>query len=164
MIKNSSSFFLWFFGFHKYSVDKKKSSIIELKGQSNEIFDPHFSSFEPAQATDQWVKIFSILVKILPSYSNFLLKSPWRVILRRAYLLGVSYCAESLMTPGSQQPFLPTFVQASVTKINVVHNFIFYFKKSCIFKKSSSIKTNFTPRGLIRYLWKQCWRGGAEIF
>ena len=28
-----------------------------LKGQSNEIFDPQFfSSFEPAWATDQWVK------------------------------------------------------------------------------------------------------------
>ena len=29
-----------------------------LKGQSNEIFDPQFfASFEPAWATDQWVKI-----------------------------------------------------------------------------------------------------------
>ena len=35
-----------------------------LKGQSNEIFDlQFFSSFKPALATDQWVKIFSILVK-----------------------------------------------------------------------------------------------------
>ena len=32
---------------------------------------PFFSSFEPAWATEQWVKIFSILVKIWLSYSNF---------------------------------------------------------------------------------------------
>ena len=32
-----------------------------FKGQSNEIFDPqYFSSFEPAWATDQWVKYFRI--------------------------------------------------------------------------------------------------------
>ena len=30
-----------------------------------------FSSFEPAWATDQWVKILSILVKFSLSYSNF---------------------------------------------------------------------------------------------
>ena len=41
---------------------------MSVKRQSNEIFDPHlFSSFEPAGATDQWVQIFSILVKILQS-------------------------------------------------------------------------------------------------
>ena len=35
-----------------------------LKGQSNEIFTFCFySSFEPSRATDQWIKIFSILVK-----------------------------------------------------------------------------------------------------
>ena len=40
-----------------------------LKGQSNEIFDLNFfSSFEPACATDQWVKTFSILVKFSLSY------------------------------------------------------------------------------------------------
>ena len=43
---------------------------IRLKGQSNEIIDlQFFSSFELAWTTDQWVKIFSILVKISPSYS-----------------------------------------------------------------------------------------------
>ena len=43
-----------------------------LKGQSSEIFDlQFFSSFEPALATYQWVKIFSILVKNLQSFSNF---------------------------------------------------------------------------------------------
>ena len=38
---------------------------LRVMGQSNEIFKPQFfSSFEPAPATDQWVKIFSVLVKI----------------------------------------------------------------------------------------------------
>ena len=69
-----------------------------LKGQSNEIFDlQFFSSFEPAWATDQWVKIFSILVKFSPSYSNFY-ESPWE-ILRRVNLPGYH-------TPASQMTFL----------------------------------------------------------
>ena len=34
----------------------------DLKGQSNEIFDPYFLSFEPAWATDN---IFSILAELL---------------------------------------------------------------------------------------------------
>ena len=43
-----------------------------LKGQSNEIFDlQFFSSFKPVWVTDQWVKIFSILVEISLRYSNF---------------------------------------------------------------------------------------------
>ena len=46
-----------------------------------------FSTFEPAWATDQWVTIFSIFVKISPSYSIFRI------------LPGVTYCTESLMTP-----------------------------------------------------------------
>ena len=42
--------------------------LLGLNGQSNKIFDcQFFSSFKPAWATDQWVYIFSILVKILPS-------------------------------------------------------------------------------------------------
>ena len=46
-----------------------------------------FSTFEPAWATDHWVTIFSIFVKISPSYSIFRI------------LPGVTYCTESLMTP-----------------------------------------------------------------
>ena len=70
-----------------------------LKGQSNEIFDLNFfSSFEPACATDQWVKTFSILVKFSLSYSNFN-ESPWGIILGRVNLPGVSYCADSI-SPG----------------------------------------------------------------
>ena len=47
-------------------------SLVWLKGQFNEILDLQFlSSFEPAWATDQWIKIFTILVKISLSYSNF---------------------------------------------------------------------------------------------
>ena len=74
-----------------------------VKGQSNEIFDlQFFSSFEPAWATDQWVKIFSILVKFSLSYSNFS-ESPRGMILRRVNLPGVSYCAESI-SPGYHTP------------------------------------------------------------
>ena len=43
-----------------------------LKGKSNQIFDSQFfSSFKPAWATDQWISIFTILVQISSSYSNF---------------------------------------------------------------------------------------------
>ena len=43
-----------------------------LKGQSNQIFDlQFFSSFEPAWATDQWVKTVSFLVQFLLRYSYF---------------------------------------------------------------------------------------------
>ena len=55
---------------------------VTVMGQSNKIFDLHFfSSFEPAWVTDQWVKIFTILVEFLPSYSNFT-ESPRSIILR----------------------------------------------------------------------------------
>ena len=44
----------------------------KIFGIYNEIFDlQFFSSLEPVWATDQWVKIFSILVQILRSYSKF---------------------------------------------------------------------------------------------
>ena len=66
--------------------------LFKLKKQSNEIFDlKFFSSFEPAWATDQWVKI---LVKFSPSYSNFY-ESPRGMILRRVNLPRVSYPGES---------------------------------------------------------------------
>ena len=56
---------------------------VTLKGQSNEIFDLQlFSSFEPAWATEQWLKIFSILIKISLSYLNFY-EAPWGIIPRR---------------------------------------------------------------------------------
>ena len=70
---------------------------VSLKGQSNEIFDlQFFSTFEPAWATDQWVKIFSILVQFLPSYSNFS-ESTRGMILRTVHcaLPEVSYPGES---------------------------------------------------------------------
>ena len=45
---------------------------IVLKGQSNEIFDLwFFSSLKPVWATDQQVKIFSILVKNSPELYKF---------------------------------------------------------------------------------------------
>ena len=53
-------------------VSKKKWHLNATPEQSKEIFDlQFFSSFKPALATDQWVKIFSNLVKNLQSYSNF---------------------------------------------------------------------------------------------
>ena len=79
--------------------------IIELfwkgqgKGQSNEIFDfQFFSSFEPACATDQWFKIFSILIKISLSYSSFY-ESPRGIILHthRVYLPRISNPATHLL-------------------------------------------------------------------
>ena len=66
-----------------------------LKGQSDEIFDLHFLSFEPAWATDQWFKTFSILVKFSLSYSNFY-ESPRGIILLRVNLPGVSYPCEPM--------------------------------------------------------------------
>ena len=87
-------------------LTNKKSNEIEgnkeililmyVKGQSNEIFHPNFffSSFEPAWATDQCVKIFSILVKFSLSYSNFF-ESPCGIILCRVNLPRVSYPGQS---------------------------------------------------------------------
>ena len=76
------------------------------EGQSNEIFDlQFFSSFEPALASDQWVKIFSILVKNSQSYSNFKSENltPRGIIPRRVNLPGVSYPCESI-SPGYHTP------------------------------------------------------------
>ena len=57
-----------------------------MQGQSNEIFDPQFfSSFKPAWATDQWVKIVQFLVLFSPRYSNFF----------KSLRSTISYCAES---------------------------------------------------------------------
>ena len=79
----------------------KVISILSLKGQSNEIFYLQFSSsFEPALATGQWVKIFSILIKNSQSYSNFNSENltPRGTIPRRVRLPKVSY-------PGRQSPW-----------------------------------------------------------
>ena len=76
-----------------------------LKEQSNEIFDlQFFSSFEPAWATDQWVKIFLSLVKFSPSYSNFY-ESPQG---------GVWYCAESI---GESNDFSRSYLKGQSNKI-----------------------------------------------
>ena len=74
-----------------------------LKGQSNEILDLLFSSFEPALATDQWIKIFSILVKNSQSYSNFKSENltPRGIILRRVRLHVVWYPGKTI----SELPF-----------------------------------------------------------
>ena len=57
-----------------------------------------FSSFEPAWATDQRVKIFSILVSILAGLFKFS-ESPQGIILLGVNLSGVSYHGESV-SPG----------------------------------------------------------------
>ena len=67
-----------------------------IKGTvQRDLLPPFFPSFEPAWATNQQVKTFSILVKISPSYSNFS-DSPRGIIPRRANLPGVSYPASHL--------------------------------------------------------------------
>ena len=49
--------------FTSASADPDQIRILLLKEQSDEIFDPQFYlSFEPAWATDLWVKIVSFLV------------------------------------------------------------------------------------------------------
>ena len=84
---------------------------ISLKGQSNDIFDlQFFSSFEPALATDQWVKIFLNLVKNSQSNSNFKSENwtPGGIVPWRVRLPGVSYHSKSISpgyhTPASQSP------------------------------------------------------------
>ena len=80
-----------------------------LKGQSNEIFDPqYFSSFEPAWATDQWVKTVWFLVSFSPRYSYFswVLRS---IILRWVKFRAVWYCAESSSAQYHTAPSHVTF-------------------------------------------------------
>ena len=80
-----------------YPSESNNFSRFYLKGQSSEIFDLFSSYFKPSWATENWIKICSILVKISPVIQIL----PW-----------VSYSVESLITPGSLQLFLKTFAQA----------------------------------------------------
>ena len=86
---------IWNFALSEYSIFQKQyfcpnSTVHSVKGTVQRDFWPLvFSSFEPAWATDQWGKIFSILVKISLSYLNFY-ESPKGIILRRVNLPGVS--------------------------------------------------------------------------
>ena len=80
----------------------KTKKISRLKRQSNEIFDLHFvSSFEPAWATDQWVKICLMLVKISLSYCFQTLVSkkltPRNKILRGDWFCAVWFCGRSTL-------------------------------------------------------------------
>ena len=60
--------------------------MLNLKGHSNEIFEHNFfSSFEPVWASDQWVKIFPIFVKMSLSYLNFSIEK----LLLRSIIRGV---------------------------------------------------------------------------
>ena len=61
-----------------------------IKGTVQRDFRPPvFSLFKPAWATDQWVKIFSILISFSLSYSNF------SESLRSTILRGVSLAEKS---------------------------------------------------------------------
>ena len=68
--------------YSKKEIFGKQTFEFYLKGQSNEILDPHFYlSFTPAWATYQQVKTFSILVSFSPKYSYFS-ESPRGIISR----------------------------------------------------------------------------------
>ena len=55
-----------------HQFKRSKSGSFTVKGQCNEIFDHQFfSSFEPAMATDQWVKIVWFFISFSLRYSNF---------------------------------------------------------------------------------------------
>ena len=58
-----------------YPLNSTSMENQSIKGTVQRDFRPPvFSSFEPALASDQWVKIFSILVKNSQSYSKFKLQ------------------------------------------------------------------------------------------
>ena len=80
-------------------ISHTTSEEIVLEGQFNEMFDPHFSSFELTWANDQRVKIISVLVKILPSYYNFS-ESLWGITLRRVNLSGAQSQSRSIIPWG----------------------------------------------------------------
>ena len=64
----------------------KSRETITFKGQSKKNFDLKFF----LRPTDQWVKIFSILVKFSLGYSiQIFSKSPWHMIPRRVNLPGL---------------------------------------------------------------------------
>ena len=69
-----------------------------LKGQSYEIDLQFFSPFKQSLATDQWVKIFSILIRNSQSYLNFKSENlnPQGIIPRRVRLPVVSYPSKSI--------------------------------------------------------------------
>ena len=67
---------------YKFFCYQKQFFSFFIKGTVQRDFrPPFFSSFEPAWATDQWVKILSILVKFSLSYLNFY-ESPRGIIPR----------------------------------------------------------------------------------
>ena len=82
---------LLYTGYYKFTA--LLTELCSLKGTVRRDFQ-FFSSFQPACATDQWVKIFLILVKFSPSYLHFY-ESPRGLILRRVNLPRVSYPGES---------------------------------------------------------------------
>ena len=85
--------------------------------------------------------LFEFFVKISPGYLTAQSQSPRR---------GVSYCAESLMTPGSQEPILTTFVQAFKGTVTIMDSYsIFKGLLFFYFWKKFQDKIFLTPRGMI---------------
>ena len=104
-----------FFKFHKPRFPRKlQVSMVEnmleepkvfknLKDSPTRFLTPHFLSFGPAWATDQWVKIVLFLVSFSLSYSN-LFKSPCSMILR-----WVMWLFRILFKGTVKRDFLPVF-------------------------------------------------------
>ena len=121
-----------------------------LKGQSNDIFNLFFSLQAYNEIFD--LHFFHHLNQPEPvtnrlKYFRFWLRFCQVIRIFRKHLPEVSYCAESLMTPGSRQPFLITFAQCHKNK----YGLIFYRKRATIFilEKSSRTQNVLTPRGIM---------------
>ena len=126
-----------------YPGESNKFSRSYLKEQSRDIFYLFF--FVIQACLGHWVmdlKMFDFGQELF-KFSGF--------ILHRVNLPGVSYCAESLMTMGSQQPFPKTFAQALKGTASQKQLWIHTLPLKgylFIFVKRSSIKFIFDPRDI----------------
>ena len=106
----------WVLQAHSESFCGQKATVTNYDSVQWEFRPPFFSLLDSAWATDQPVKIFSILVKILCSYSNFIINElcfrrfviaspglPMGRILRGDWLARVSYPRE-IVSPGFHTP------------------------------------------------------------
>ena len=105
-------------GYYKFTA--LLTELCSLKGTVRRDFQ-FFSSFQPACATDQWVKIFLILVKFSPSYLHFY-ESPWGLILRRVNLPRVSY-------PGESYDFSRSYLKG---QYNQIVDMFFFIIQACL--------------------------------
>ena len=96
----------------KYPGEKYDFSISYLKGQSNEIFDMFFHDSSLPGPLSNGLKYFKFLLRFCWFIRIVRKISPGYHTASQSPRGTISYCAESLMTPGSQEPFLNTFAQA----------------------------------------------------